>query len=138
VNNALSSGASSLYLRRFGVGVGEWRVLSMLAVEPGIRAARICAVVALDKGAVSRSLKRLVALGCVAGAVDGGDPRARRWRLTEAGRALHDRILEVALERERRLIDGADPDDVEAFLRVMRLMRRNVDSLDAPHAPDRA
>ena len=51
VNNALSRGASARYLREFGVGVTEWRVLSWLATEPGIPASRICEVIALDKAA---------------------------------------------------------------------------------------
>ena len=37
--------------------------------------------------------------------------------------------LAAALERERKLIAGVDPDDLEAFLRVIRIMRRNVDDL---------
>ena len=54
VNNALSRGASARYLREFGVGVTEWRVLSWLATEPGIPASRICEVIALDKAAAKR------------------------------------------------------------------------------------
>ena len=58
-NNALSSGASLHYLAHFGLGIVEWRVISMLAIEPHIMASRICEVVALDKAATSRALRRL-------------------------------------------------------------------------------
>jgi DNA-binding MarR family transcriptional regulator len=129
VNNALSRGASQLYLKRFGVGIVEWRVLSMLALEPGIPASRACEIVALDKGATSRALNRLHEQGYLVYEAQEGDPRKKLWWLNEKGYRLHDDILSVALERERQLIRDVDPDDLEAFLRVMRLMRRNVDRL---------
>lgn len=129
VNNALSSGASAQYLRDYGVGIVDWRVISMLAIEPGIPAARICSVVSLDKGAASRSLAKLAEAELVAGEAMENDPRRRIWTLSPAGYALHDRILAAALVRERKLIDGTDPADLEAFLRVIRVMRRNVEGL---------
>ena len=58
------------------------------------------------------------------------DPRRRIWWLNEAGYVIHDSILQVALERERQLICGADPNDLEAALRVMRIMRKNVGAID--------
>lgn len=129
VTNALSRGASQSYLARFGVGIVEWRVVSMLAIEPGIHAARICEIIALDKAATSRALQRLDQLGYLEFETPGPDPRRKAWRLNGDGYALHDRILAIALERERRLIEGVDPEDLEAWLRVMRIMRGNVETL---------
>lgn len=137
VNNPLSSGASATYLKRFGLGVVEWRVLSTLMIEPGIPAARIGAVFAGDKGAVSRALKRLADCGAARFQAGQADPRRKTWWLTEKGRALHNQIIEVALERERRLIQGVAPEDLEAFLRVMRRMRKNVSAL-RPEGPGSA
>lgn len=48
-------------------------------------------------------------------------------RLTDKGYGLHDQIITVALERERQLVRGVDSDDLETFLKVMRIMRRYVD-----------
>ena len=129
VNNTLSSGASAQYLRDYGVGIVDWRVISMLAIEPGIPAARVCSVISLDKGAASRSLAKLAEMELVTGEVMENDPRRRIWTLSAAGYALHETILAAALVRERKLIEGADPEDLEAFLRVIRVMRRNVDGL---------
>ena len=39
-------------------------------------------------------------------------------------------MLEAALKRERELISGAEPEDLEAFLRVIRIMRKNVDTIN--------
>jgi len=130
VNNALSRGASHYYLKNFGIGIVEWRVVSMLAIEPRIPASRACEVVALDKAQTSRSLKRLLELGYVEFNAAVSDPRKKVWWLNKKGYELHDRVLEAALKRERELIRGAEPEDLEAFLRVIRIMRKNVDTIN--------
>ena len=56
IANKLSRSATVLYQKRFGVNVTEWRILSLLAIEPEISAARICYVIGFDKGPVSRTL----------------------------------------------------------------------------------
>lgn len=129
VNAILSRSASARYQRDFNVGVTEWRVLSWLATEPGIPAARICEVIALDKAAVSRAVARLTEMELIDAVPSPTDPRKRSLSLNAAGYDLHDRILEAALQREAVLIDGVDPDDLNAFLRVMRLLHRNVQRL---------
>lgn len=129
VNNAMSRGASHLYLDRFGIGIVEWRVMSMLAIEPRIQAARICDVIHIDKGAASRALSRLSEAGYLDFEAPGADSRKKIWWLNPKGLARHDEILAIALDRENQLITGADPQDLEAFLRVMRIMRANVDAM---------
>lgn len=129
VNNTLSLGASAEYLRTFGVGIADWRVISILAIEPNIPAARLVELISIDKGAASRALNKLADLGLVEFEAMQSDPRRRNWALNAAGYELHDKIIAAALEREKKLIAGVDPDDLEAFLRVIRIMRRNVDTL---------
>lgn len=129
VNNALSRGASNIYRERFGIGISEWRTISMLAIEPGITAARICDVVNLDKAAASRALKTLEELGYLSSVSNETDPRKRLWWLNAKGYELHDRIKSIALAREEKLIEGVDPEDLEAYIRVMRIMMKNVRSL---------
>lgn len=126
VNNALSRGASNLYREMFGVGIVEWRTIAMLAIEPRITANRICEVIHLDKAATSRALRQLLGDGHVDFLASETDERKRVWWLSPSGYDLHERILTVALQREARLIQGVDPHDLEAFLRVMRRMQQNI------------
>jgi len=129
ISNAVSRGASRLYLREFGVGIIDWRVMSQLALEPNIMANRISAVIGLDKGAVSRSLQALEKAGLVeVGA--GPDPRRRTFALTAEGRASHDRILAVALQREQRLLAGMSLDEVRSLIDLMARMHANVSNLN--------
>jgi len=122
----LSRGASQLYRDQFGIGIVDWRVMSMLAIEPKIPAVRICSVISTDKGQVSRALVRLSNKQLVSSEIVSVDVRKKKWRLTQAGLSLHDRVLQIALLREENLIGGCDADDVEAFLRVARHMAQNV------------
>jgi DNA-binding MarR family transcriptional regulator len=129
INNSLSWGASNLYREKFGVGIVDWRVISMLAIEPDITAFRICEVLSIDKAAVSRSLKFLQSQGHLQYESAPTDPRKRTWKLSPSGYALHDAIIEIALERERRLVSGIDQVDIRIFLKVVRQIRDNLKSL---------
>jgi len=129
VNNSLTRGASQYYIKNFGIGIVEWRVLAMLAIEPGIRASRICEVISLDKAATSRALQQLKKKNYLKYNNDKSGKQRLDWWLNGRGYELHDQILKVALERERQLITGAEPKDIEAYLRVMRLMLNNVSEI---------
>jgi DNA-binding MarR family transcriptional regulator len=136
VANTLSRGASRLYLRHFGVGINEWRVLSMIAVEPGVIALRICTVIGLDKAAASRSLKTLEGMGLIV-SPDPAEQRSRGYRLTEKGEALHGRMLKVARQREERLLAGLSADERETLLALLKKMQAampavNRDDYDIP------
>ncbi len=136
--NKLSRGASTLYRREFGVGIIDWRIMALLAIEPGIPAARICKVIGLDKGPVSRSIAFLTGRGLAAAIADGGDARRRILALTSAGQVLHDRILVVALERERRLLSCLAAAEVDLLLGLLNRLHGNLDALSRPVAVPKA
>ena len=129
VNNRLSRGASRLYLARFGVGVAEWRVMALLAIEPEIPATRVCEFLGMDKALVSRALTRLDAQGYLAFATTGS-ARRKAWRLNDRGHDLQERILDLALRREARLLTGVTAAQKETFLAVARQMMANLPLLE--------
>ena len=63
IANKLSNSATVFYQRNFGVNVTEWRIMSLLAIEPGIPASRICNVIGFDKGPGCR-VRSPAATGC--------------------------------------------------------------------------
>lgn len=132
VSNKLSRGASALYRRHFGVGIIEWRILALLAVEPAIPAARICQVIGLDKGPVSRSLALMERRGLVGVRADEADTRRRLVALTPAGHALHDRIIAVALERERRLLACLTAEQRVTLVELLNLLHDNLGAVNRP------
>jgi DNA-binding MarR family transcriptional regulator len=132
--NKLSRSASALYQREFGVNVTEWRIMSQLAIEPGIPASRICQVIGFDKGPVSRSLATMERKGILTIEVDRADARRRVITLTENGRALHDRIIGVALERERRLLACLSAAERERLIASLNAVHENLGAVNRPIA----
>ncbi len=124
--NKLSSGASRLYLEHYGIGIIEWRMVAMLALEPGASPVRICQFIGLDKGAVSREMRKLETKGYVTVQDDPDSPRRRNLALTPTGYALHDEVLRIALERERRLLKGLSADEVDTLLSLLVRTSANI------------
>ena len=127
IANKLSNSATAFYQRQFGVNVTEWRIMSLLAIEPGIPASRICHVIGFDKGPVSRTLAGL----CRSGALcrirtDPNDGRTHSISLTAKGRAAHDKVIVAALERERKLLSCLDKDEQEMLIDLLRRIHENL------------
>lgn len=129
VNNIFFRQASGHFIARFGIGIIEWKIVGLLAVEPSITATRICEVTGMDKGATSRALSRLHMANLAIFDEVTDDARKKCWRLNEAGLALHDRILDEALEREAILLAGLSADDLGHLLRIVKIMKKNVQKL---------
>lgn len=139
LNNRLSSGASDLYLRRFGVGINAWRILTVLKQTPGCTAAFIAERAAIHLTVISRSLGEMQLLGLVE--IDGRQ-RQRLIELTPQGRQLHDRIAAVALQREARLLAGLSGHEVVLLRGLLERLTANLaevdsDARDARDAPPR-
>lgn len=130
IANKISRGGSRIYLKLFGIGIIEWRILSVLARSPESTANAICKAIDLDKAAASRSLQALDRLGYVITATDPDEGRKRTVSLTTAGMALHDRAVKVALEREKQLMAGFDAHEREVFLGLLRRMYVNAAEMD--------
>jgi len=126
LSNKLSASASNCYRKNFGVGVLEWRVLAMLKVESDITAQRISQVIGLDKAAVSRALKQLQKDKYVSFIKDAKDKRSSFIRLTAEGLQLHDKIIAVALEREKLLLDGLSEENIEVLTELLRKLNTNL------------
>ncbi|MBO0764444.1 MAG: winged helix-turn-helix transcriptional regulator [Hyphomicrobiaceae bacterium] len=124
--NRLSRAASRFYRARFGIGVVEWRLMMFVGYVHETCANQICRETDLDKGAVSRSLNVLARMGIVGIREDGTDSRRHKIALTAKGRALHDRLVPVAIERQRELVSGLTSDEVAVFANLVDRLRARV------------
>ena len=132
IANKLSRSATAFYQKRFGVNVTEWRIMSLLAIEPGIPASRICNVIGFDKGPVSRTLAALQQRGLIRIEIDRQDGRSHSIALTAKGRATHDAVIDAALERERKLLSCLDEGEREVLIDLLRRIHGNVDAVNEP------
>lgn len=126
VSNKLSRGASQHYLNIFGVGIETWRCLVLLAIEGSISAQQVSRVIGMDKASVSRCFKGMQESGLIRTELDPNDGRARIAVLTSKGRALHDEIRDVALERERAFLSVLNEDEIEVLLNLLRRLHENL------------
>ncbi len=90
-----------------GLSDGDFDVLAALrrSGEPyELSPGALGATTMVTSGAVTKRVDRLVAAGLVTRVVDAEDARGRRVRLTAAGHDLIDRLFEVHLANEHRLV----------------------------------
>lgn len=126
ISSKLSHGASRLYRKLFKIGITEWRIMSVLAGTPDVSANQIGISLGINKGAVSRSLQTLEKMKLISLSQVEHDNRSKTIKLSSAGLALHDKIIAIALERERLLLSSLTAEEREAFIDTMRKLRSAV------------
>src|SRR5436190_3908339 len=131
IANKWARGSSQIYLKRFGIGINEWRVLSLLAIETKTTANRICTVIGMDKAAVGRSLEVLHKAGYASFKSHDKDKRSKLVAPTKSGLILHDKIIKIALKRERLLLENFSKAEIETLVALLNRMRTNIVHLQA-------
>jgi DNA-binding MarR family transcriptional regulator len=135
IANKLSSGASTAYLSVFNVGIETWRLLVLLAVEKALTAQAISRTIGMDKASVSRAFKSMQVRGLITIGLDDTDGRLRVATITPEGRALHDEILELAMERERAFLSVLNEKERETLIGLLRRLHDNLPAVEkATHA----
>jgi len=130
VSNKLSRGASQAYLRVFGVGIEMWRLMVLLAIKGELAANEASRIIGMDKGSVSRCFKSMQTKGFIEMRLDAKDGRLRVASFTDSGRAVHDQIIGLALERERAFLSALTPDESRQFLNLLVRLHENLPSVD--------
>ena len=103
IANMIDAGGSRLFRRAFGIGLGEARLIYVIGYEGALTARQASQIIGVDKGAMSRTVAALQRRGFLQVAVDAADARQRVIDFTPAGRKLHQRVMALALERERQM-----------------------------------
>jgi len=130
VANRLTRGASQSYRKRFGIGVVEWRILNALAVWGPVSASQVGDITGMDKAPISRAIRKLAQAGYARADGAEGDQRRQLVTLTETGRALYDKLVPIALERERQLLEPLSDEDKATLRRLLLVLRDHVRTLD--------
>ncbi|NKI35694.1 MarR family transcriptional regulator [Wenzhouxiangella sp. XN79A] len=119
LSNRISEGIALTYRNRFGLSVTEWRAIAIVGRYPRISATEVAQRSAMDKVAVSRAVKNLLARGLLEREASDSDRRAKHLSLSREGQTVHDRIVPEARAFERRLLAALDPDDRAALDRAI-------------------
>jgi DNA-binding MarR family transcriptional regulator len=104
--NTMSVAIATAYAERFGLSIPEWRVMAVLAQEPGLSAAQVAARTAMDKVAVSRAVASLSRTRRVERTLEQSDRRRSRIHLTPKGHAVYREVVPFALAYEDAVLRG--------------------------------
>ena len=130
VANQYSRGSSKLFLRLFGVGIIGWRILSFTSLSENMTAQQVCKAVNLDKGATSREIQKLKKLGHIELNTDSKDKRRQLISLTNSGIELHNKMLNVALAREKEFMQHCNVREKQELLRMLKGISNNLTKAD--------
>jgi DNA-binding MarR family transcriptional regulator len=104
--NTMSVAIATAYAERFGLSIPEWRVMAVLAQEPGLSAAEVATRTAMDKVAVSRAVASLVRARRIERSTQATDRRRSRLQLTTKGQAVYREVVPFALAYEDAVLRG--------------------------------
>lgn len=132
LSNRLSAALSEAYSERFGLTIPEWRVIAVLALEPGLSAAAVGERTAMDKVAVSRAVRRLLDNGRLRREMAAGDRRRSMLELSPEGLALYRRITPALRRYESELLARLKPRERQQLDSLLRRLERGALALDSP------
>ena len=127
--NLLRRGAILRYKRLAGLSSVEFGLVASLGRRPPMSVARLAEAVGMDKGQISRALAGLVSRRIVAKAANPRDSREVLVSLTRTGLAAHDAIVAGALERNQRLVEQMDKDEVAVLMKQIDRLTRKAEQM---------
>ena len=130
-SNAVSGRIALEYRTRFGLSVPEWRVMAVLGDSGALTQRDLTRMTVMDKVAVNRACKVLEERGLAWRRPNTQDGRSHLLELTAEGVRMHDDIMPLALEMERRLFSNFAPEEIDQFRSLLARVRGEVDDLDA-------
>src|SRR3954452_11629871 len=134
LSNTVSSALAAAYFANFGLSIPEWRVMAVLAANPGLSAAEVTARTAMDKVAVSRAVAALLAAGRLQRTTAPKDRRRTHPSLTIAGTRVYARVVPMALEYERNLVAPLSRSDRATLDRLVRVLLGRAVELGPAHS----
>lgn len=105
-----------------GVSLSGWRILAMLRNGPSTFA-RLVDSTEINKALLHRSAKELEQSHLVKIADTPGDARSITLSLTPKGQKLLDKVLPLALERQKHFLSVLTPSERETLYRAIGKLR---------------
>jgi MarR family transcriptional regulator for hemolysin len=118
-NDALSQAGGSLPV---------WLILTTLRGEAHASQHELARAIGIEGPTLTRHLDQLEAAGLVRRVPQPDDRRAVRVEPTDAGNALHARLLEVVIAFNRRLTAGLTREELDELRRTLAALEANVRS----------
>jgi DNA-binding MarR family transcriptional regulator len=111
----VSESLHDLYAGPYGLSVTQWRVMAALGHSTHLTASEVGKRIVMDKVAISRAVTGLTKRGLVERVTDRRDRRRASLKLSARGRAMHGRIVPLALAYGENLYQALDPAERQTF-----------------------
>ena len=135
-SNAVSSRIAEQYRRRFALKTTEWRIMAVLGDSGPLTQRDLSQITLMDKVPVNRACKTLEDRGLAARQPNAADGRSHLLELTAEGRAVHSRIMPLALDIERELFSALDESEREQLKSMLLRLREAAGDFDAAALED--
>ena len=135
-SNAVSSRIAEQYRRRFALKTTEWRIMAVLGDSGPLTQRDLSQITLMDKVPVNRACKTLEDRGLAARQPNAADGRSHLLELTAEGRAVHARIMPLALDIERELFSALDESEREQLKSMLLRLREAAGDFDAAALED--
>ena len=112
--------ASALADEELDIVPSEYLVLRGLYTHDGMQQCDVASLLGKDKAGVSRCVGAMARKGLVR--VETVSHKCRRIWLSEKGREIEPAIMEIAEARHNALMDVVSTEDMEVFVRVLKLI----------------
>ena len=116
----------------FNLSIPEWRVIAHIAEVGTCSSGELCARTAMDKAKVNRAVTRLVAAGLVLAEISDRDRRLNVLKLTARGCRVYERVVPMALDHERALLDALSEAERRELMRIIGKLQEHVKKLWGP------
>lgn len=130
-SNAVSGRVAEAYRAQFGLRIPEWRVMAVLGDAGAQTQRELTRATLMDKVAVNRACRGLEERGLAARTANVRDGRSHHLALTDEGRAMHARIMPLALAIEAQLFAGLSSPERATLRALLARVREAAGEFDA-------
>ncbi|CAK0742701.1 hypothetical protein CCP2SC5_110018 [Azospirillaceae bacterium] len=135
LSTTVSRSLARLYENRFGVSMGEWRLLANLAQFGPQSANALSDRSAMDKVQISRAVAKAVANGFIARTIDHRDRRRSVLSLTNKGQDLYNHIAPIAQDFEDFLLTALQPQELQMLHLLLDRLLEAAQSVSVERMP---
>ena len=115
----LSAQASELLKDHLSLSLSEWRALAVL-YNPEVETQKdVLLAMGLDKGQISRTIKRLEEKGLIQTDKSTADNRLRKISLTPSGVDTVDKIFPIMMQRQAHLQNGFTSEELKQLFNFL-------------------
>lgn len=129
LSNIISGSIADFYADTFDLSIPEWRVMAVLARNPGMSAAEVAEKTEMDKVAVSRAVARLLKSKRIKRKFATDDKRRSILELSAQGRKIYAKVIPSAKAYEKKLIEALSKEDLETLSDILVRLKNRADDL---------